>query len=189
MGPLFLRIIFYAITGVLLSFITWGTLSHSAVTGDYALSFILLAMMFYVAGQFCVDRWRPEAGPRDFHPTKLWKVPQTTTSTGLWKRVGFNTLGNLAIYAVLSSLLVLTTTAQSAFMVLLGSLFLLRIPYLYWSMRGHYEEVAVEGKASCSKGVLQYRGGSWVDRRARWLLPLGMVAVGASLATAGALMN
>ena len=172
--------IFYAITGVLLSAISWSTISHSAVTGDYVLSFILLSMMFYVLGQFCVDRWCPEAGPQDFHATRLWKLPQTTTLRGLWLRVGFNTLLSIGVYSAIASLLVLTTTAQPAFMVLLGTLFLLRIPHLYWSMRGRYEQVSVN-----SRNVLAYGGGSQMGRRARWVIPIGMAFVGAVLAGAG----
>ena len=70
MGPLFLRLIFYLVTGVLLASISWSTIFHSAVTGDYLLSFILLGMMFYVLGQFFVDRLRPEVAPHDFHSSR-----------------------------------------------------------------------------------------------------------------------
>ena len=84
------------------------------------MSVILLAMMFYVAGNFFVDRWRPEADTRDFHPTNLWKMPYETRASGLWLRVAFSTTVHVAIYTVLASLLVLTTTARPAFMVLLG---------------------------------------------------------------------
>ena len=184
-SPMLLRMIFYAITGVLLSSISWSTISHSAVTGDYVLSFILLGMMFYVVGQFCVDRWRPEDGPQDFHPTRLWKIPQTTTPGGLWLRVWFNTLLSIGVYSALASLLVLATTAQPPFMVLLGTLFLLRMPHMYWSMRGRYERVSVGSSTNPSRGVLTYRGGSQIDRRARWVIPIGMAILGAVLAGAG----
>ena len=33
------------ITGLVLSSISWSTISHSAVTGDYVLSFVLLDMV------------------------------------------------------------------------------------------------------------------------------------------------
>ncbi len=177
--------IFYAIAGVLLSSISWSTISHSAVTGDYVLSFILLGMMFYVVGQFCVDRWRPEVGPQDFHATRLWRIPQTTTPGGLWLRVGFNTLVSIGVYSALASLLVLATTAQPAFMVLLGTLFLLRMPHLYWSMRGQYERVSVANSMNASRNVLTYKGGSQMDRKDRWLIPIGMAILGAILAGAG----
>ena len=77
MGPLFLRLIFYMITGALLALISWSTISHSAVTGDYALSLLLMVMMFCIVGQFFVDRLRPEVAPKDFHSTRLWKMPHT----------------------------------------------------------------------------------------------------------------
>ena len=125
-----LKLSFYLVTGVILSAITWGTLSHSAVTGDYALSVILLVMMFFIVGKFFVDRWQPEHGPKDFHSSKLWKMPRATTSAGLWLRVGFSTAAHVTAYAVLASILVLTTTARFPFMILLGSLFILRIPHL-----------------------------------------------------------
>ncbi len=83
MGPLFLRLIFYMVTGVLLASISWSTISHSAVTGDYLLSFILLGMMFYVVGQFFVDRLRPEVAPHDFHDTRLWKTPHKDNDGGI----------------------------------------------------------------------------------------------------------
>ena len=159
------------------------------MTGDYVLSFILLGMMFYVLGQFCVDRWRPEDGPQDFHATKLWKIPQTTTPRGLWLRVGVNTLLSILAYSALASLLVLTTTAQPAFMALLGALFLLRIPHLYWSMRGRYEQASIANSTNGSRSVLTYRGGSQMDRKARWLIPIAMAIVGAVLAGAGGLTH
>ena len=168
-----------------MSSISWSTISHSQLTGDYVLSFILLGMMFYVFGQFFVDRWRPEDGPRDIHATKLWKVPQTTTPGGLWLRVGFNTLVSIGVYSALAFLLVLATSAQPAFMVLLGTLFLLRMPHLYWSMRGRYERVLVPNSMNASRNVLTYRGGSQMDRRARWLVPMGMAVLGALFAGAG----
>ena len=133
-----LKMTFYAITGVLLAAITWSTIAHSAVTGDYLISFILLGMMFYIVGQFCVDRWYPEEGLDDLGPRRLWRLPERTTSHGLWLRVGFHTLLNVGVYSILSCILVLITTARVESMLLLGSLFLLRAPHLYWSLRGRY---------------------------------------------------
>ena len=63
----------------------------------------------------------------------------------MWFRVGFNTLLNIAIYIALASALILLTTARPAFMVLLGALFLVRVPHLYWSIRGRYDSVANYG--------------------------------------------
>ena len=180
--------VFYAITGILLSSISWSAISHSAVTGDYILAFILLGMLFYVLGQFCVDRWRPEYGQQDFHPSRLWKLPQTTTRGGLWLRVGFNTIVNVAIYSALAFLLVLTTTAQPPFLILLGTLFLLRVPHLYWSLRMGYEQVSETSEANARRNVFTYRGGSQIDRRARWLIPAGMASVGAILGGVGMLV-
>ena len=159
------------------------------MTGDYVLSFILIGMMFYVVGNFFVDRWRPADSPQDLHPTKLWKIPQTTTPGGLWLRVVFNTLVSIVIYSALASLLVLATTAHPAFMVLLGALFLLRMPHLYWSMHGRYDKVSVTHSMNATRNVLTYRGGSQIDRRARWLIPIGMAIVGAILAGAGMILT
>ena len=89
----------------------------------------------------------------------------------------------------LASLLVLTTTAQPAFMVLLGALFLLRIPHLYWSMRGRYEQASIANSTNGSRSVLTYRGGSQMDRKARWLIPIAMAIVGAVLAGAGMVVS
>ena len=174
MGQLLLKMTFYLVTGVLLSSITWSTLSHSAVTGDYILSVILLGMMFYVAGKFFVDRWRPEDAHQDFHATKLWKIPHTTTRSGLWLRVVFSTAAHISGYTVLASMLVLTTTAHPAFLVLLGALFLLRIPHLYWSMRGKYEQGNSVDGAGASQTILHYVGSSRMNRKARWLVPMGL---------------
>ena len=185
MPQLLLKMTFYLVTGVLLASITWSTLSHSAVTSDYALSVILLGMMFYVAGKFFVDRWQPEHAPQDFHPTKLWKIPPETTRSGLWLRVGFSTAAHIAVYALLASLLVLTTTARFPFMILLGSLFILRIPHLYWTMRGYYEAASREGDA----GQLRYKGGSAVHRRTRWMIPAGMACAGVGIAAIGILVG
>ena len=188
MSQLFLKMSFYLVTGVLLSSITWSTLAHSAVTGDYILSVILLGMMFYVAGQFFIDRWMPEDGQQDFHATKLWKIPRTTTRSGLWLRVGFSTAANIAVYTVIASLLLLATTAQPAFLVLLGALFLLRMPHLYWSMRSRYERVHSAEGAEASRTLLHYAGGSRLNRSARWLLPAGMACAGAGIAAIGTLV-
>ena len=180
-SQLLLKMSFYLVTGILLSSITWSALAHSAVTGDYALSVILLGMMFYVAGQFFIDRWQPGHAPQDFHPTKLWKTPHATTRAGLWLRVAFSAAAHIAVYALLASLLVLTTTARFPFMITLGSLFILRIPHLYWTMRGYYESASREG----DDGQLRYKGGSTVHRRTRWLLPTGMACVGVGVAAIG----
>ena len=178
------RMGFYLIAGTILASITWSTIEHSAVTGDYILSVILLGMMFFIVGQFFVDRWRPEYVPGDFHPTKLWKMPRETTRSGLWLRVGFRTLAGVTIFSALAALLVLLTTARPAFMVLLGALFLLRIPHLYWSMRSRYEE-----KRDAEGADLRYRGGSELSRRTIWLTPTLMAGAGAVLATLGALFS
>lgn len=184
MSQTLLRTLFYLIAGTILASITWSTVEHSAVTGDYILSVILLGMMFFIIGQFFVDRWRPEYSDGDFHPTKLWKTPRETTRSDLWLRVGFRTLAGVAIFSALAALLVLLTTARPAFMVLLGALFVLRIPHLYWSMRSRYEE------ARDGEGVeLRYRGGSALNRRAIWLTPTLMAGMGAVLATFGALLS
>lgn len=189
MGQLLLKLLFYLVAGVILSSITWSTLSHSAVTGDYALSVILLGMMFYVAGQFFVDRWRPEDGTQDFHATKLWKMPHKTTQGGLRLRVAFSTTANIAGYTLLASLLTLTTTARPAFLILLGSLFLLRIPHLYWSMRGKYEQSHSVAGAGASQIILHYVGNSQMNRKARWLVPMGMAGTGSAIAGVAVLVG
>ena len=140
--------------------------------------------MFYVVGQFFVDRLRPEVAPHDFHATRLWKIPHTTTTGGLWLRVGFNTLLNIAIYTTLAFTLIFLTTAQPAFMVLLGTLFPLRMPHLYWSTRSRYEE-GREGEGT----ELRYKGGSALNRRTTWLTPTLMAGVGIILATLGMLLS
>ena len=71
---------------------------------------------------------------------------------------------NMATHTLLASLLVLTTTARPAFLVLLGSLFLLRIPHLYWSMRGRYERVNSVDGVGASQTILRYAGGSQMGR-------------------------
>ena len=180
MGQQLFRTLFYLVAGTILASITWSTLEHSAVTGDYILSVILLGMMFFIIGQFFVDRWRPEYGPGDFHPTRLWKTPCETTRSGLWLRVGFRTLVGIAVFSALAVILVSLTTGRPAFMVLLGALFLLRIPHLYWSMRSRYDE---DGAA------LRYRGGSELSRSTIWLTPTLMAGAGAVLATLGALLS
>ena len=152
---------FYAIAGALLSLITWSTFSHSEVTGDYLLSFILLGMMFYVIGQFYVDWWRPEDGPQDFHPSKLLKTPKRTSCGSLWLRVGFRILMSIGAYTIFASLLVVSTTARPVFMILLGMLFLLRMPHLYWSMRSRFRQVAT--RQSAEKGLLSHRSLGWRD--------------------------
>ena len=180
MSQIILKTTFCATTGVLLAFITWSAISDSAVTGGYILSIILLFMMFFVIGQFFVDRWRPKLNPTDFHPSKPWKTPSETTHLGLWVRVGFITLTSVAVYTALAFLLVMTTTARPAFMLLLGTLFLPRIPHLYWRPRGQYESAPdVHGRR------LKYRRSSEIDRRARWLAPIAMAGVGAVIASIG----
>ena len=186
---LILRLTFYAVAGVLLASISWSTMAHSVVTGDYLLSFILLGMMFYIVGQFCVDRWRPEAGPQDFHATRLWKTPYRTTVKGLWLRVCFITLVSVGIFTILAATLVLFTTAQPAFMILLGSLFFVRIPHLYWSMRGMYDKLPLMHASNHIAEILIYRGHSQLGRRARWLLPTGMAGLGIILAGVGVLVS
>ena len=172
------RMSFYVIAGTILASITWSAVEHSQVTGDYILSVILLGMMFFIVGQFFVDRWRPEYGSGDFHATRLWK----TTRRGLWLRVGFRTLVWLAAFSAAAAILVLTTTARPAFMALLGSLFALRVPHLYWSMRGRYEEAE-------NGSELRYAGGSALNRRTTWLTPALMAGAGAALATLGAMLG
>ena len=106
MTQTFLKLAFYLASGSVLAIITWGAISHSAVTGDHILSVILLGMMFFIIGQFFVDRWQPRHSARDFHPSKLWKVPQTTTRVGLAIRVGFTTIVHIGLFFILSSILI-----------------------------------------------------------------------------------
>ena len=188
MNSLPLKMVFYGITGVLLSSITWSTIAHSSVTGDYLLSFILLGMMFYIVGQFCVDRWYPEEGLDDLGPRRLWRLPERTTPRGLSLRVGFHTLLNVGVYSVLSCILVLITTARIEFMLLLGSLFLLRAPHLYWSLRGRYARATSSDGTLASKPVLIYSAGAQVDRGVRWVIPLGMSLAGGVVAAVGLLL-
>lgn len=181
--------LFYPLAGFILASITWSAIKHSAVTGDYILSVILMGMMFFIVGQFFVDRWRPEYGDKDFHPRKLWKMPLATTCGGLWLRVAFNTALGMVVYTALAAALVLATTAQPEFMALLGTLLVLRIPHLYWSMRGRYEWTQITDASDTTSAVLHYIGGSSMRSRAFWLTPTLMSAAGGALAAAGTLLN
>jgi len=183
------KILFYLWAGFILASITWSAIKHSAVTDDPILALALLGMMFFIIGKFFVDRWRPEYGEKDFHPGKLWKMPRATTHGGLWLRVAFSTVLGLIVYAALTSALVLTTTAQPAFMVLLGMLLVLRIPHLYWSMRGRYELTQITDKSGTTRSVLHYTSGSSMRSRSFWLTPTLMSAAGVALAAAGVLLN
>ena len=183
------RNLFYLFAGFILATITWSAIKHSAVTDDPVLAIALLAMMFFIVGKFFVDRWRPEYSDKDFHPNKIWKMPYTTTRNGLWLRVGFNTLMGVTVYTALSTLLILTTTAQPEFMVLLGVLLILRIPHLYWSMRGRYERIDAEDASVATSAILRYRGGSEMHRRAFLLTPTLMSTAGVALAAVGVLLN
>ena len=73
MSQLLLKMIFYMTTGVIMASISWSTISHASVTGDYILAIILLGAMFFIVGMFIVDRCQPELSERDFHPTKPLK--------------------------------------------------------------------------------------------------------------------
>ncbi len=184
-----LKLLFYPLAGLILASITWSAIKHSAVTDDPILALALLGMMFFIVGQFFVDRWRPEYGDKDFHPSKLWKMPRATTRGGLWLRVAFTTALGLIVYAALAAALVLATTTQPAFMVLLGMLFVLRIPHLYWSMRGRYELTQITDKSGTTRSVLHYTSGSSMRSRAFWLTPTLMSVAGVALAAAGVLLN
>ena len=50
--------IFYLTTGVILASISWSTISHSKVTGDYALTIILLGAMFFIVAMYAVSGHR-----------------------------------------------------------------------------------------------------------------------------------
>ena len=182
------KILFYLFAGFILASITWSAIKHSLVTDDPVLAIALLGMMFFIVGKFFVDRWRPEYGDKDFHSRKLWKMPYATTKSGLWLRVGFRTMISAAVYAALATVLVLTTTAQPAFMALLGVLLVLRIPHLYWSMRSRYEKTESTNATVGNHAGLRYKGGSDLHRRALWLTPTLMCAVGVVLAVAGVLL-
>ena len=189
MSQLLLKTIFYMVTGVIMASISWSTISHSRVTGDYVLAVILLGAMFFIVGMFIVDRCRPELSERDFHPRKLWKMPHITTNRGLWARVAFITLVSIGLYGILASMLVWTTTARPPFLIMLGALFLLRVPYLYWSMRGRYEQVAQEASSDHPLGSLVYRGEASVNRLVKVLGPSVMAVFGAVLAGFGFLLS
>ena len=184
-----LKVLFYLFAGFIIASITWSAIKHSAVTDDPVIAIVLLGMMFFIIGKFFVDRWRPEYNDNDFHPNKLWRMPYATTQSGLWLRVGFKTVMGATIYAILATLLMLTTTAQPAFMALLGLLLVLRIPHLYWSMRGRYERIETIGDAGVVCHELRYRGGSGMHRRAFWLTPTIMSGAGVMLAFVGVLLH
>ena len=176
--------------GVILASISWSTISHSRVTGDYALAVILLGAMFFIVGMFVVDRCRPELSERDFHPSKLWKMPHATTNRGLWARVAFITLVGIGIYGILASVLVWTTTARPPFLIMLGALLLLRVSYLYWSMRGRYEQVAQDVNGDRPPlGSLVYRKEASVNRLVKVIGPSAMAVFGAVLAGFGFLLS
>lgn len=158
------------------------------MTNDPILAIALMAMLFFIVGSFFVDRWRPELDDKHFHPSKLWKIPNLTTSNGLWLKVGFKTIAGLIVHVILATLLLLTTTAEPEFMVLLGSFFIVRIPYLYWSMRGRYERIENTDDAGATRHELRYRGGSGMGRRTFWLFPTLMSFAGVVLAFVGVLL-
>ena len=164
-----IRIIFYLTAGFLLALISWSAINHSSVTSEPILAIALMGMVFFIIGNFFVDRWRPELRERHFHPSKPWKMPNLTTSNGLWLRVGFKTIEGISVHASMATLPLLTTTAEPEFMVLLGSLFIVRIPHLYWSMRGRYESVEIVDGKGVTRHELQYRGGSGMDSRTLYL--------------------
>lgn len=126
---------------------------------------------------------------KDFHPSKLWKMPRATANGGLWLRVGFSTMPGLFVYAALAAALVLATTVQPMFMVLLGMLLVLRIPHLYWSMRGRYELTQITDKSGITRSVLHYTSGSSMRSHAFWLTPTLVSAAGGALPAAGVLLN
>ena len=183
-----LKVLFYSTAGFLLASISWSAINHSSVTNDPILAIALVGMMFFIVGNFFVDRWRPELGDKHFHPSKPWKMPYMTTSNGLWLRVGFKTIAGLIVHAILATLLLLTTTAEPEFMVLLGSFFIVRIPHLYWSMRGRYEPVENIDGTGVTRHELQYRGGSGMDIRTFWLFPTLMSFAGIVLAFVGVIL-
>lgn len=185
MSQLLLKVIFYMTTGVIMASISWSTISHARVTGDYVLAIILLGAMFFIVGMFIVDRCQPKLSERDFHPVKPWKTPYVTTRGGLWKRVAFITLLSMALYSVLSFALVWMTTARPPFLIMLGTLFLLRVPHLYWSMRGRYEMVGEESCHSYAPGSLVYLGQSNVGRFVKLIGHVAMAIFGAVLAGFG----
>ena len=180
-----LRMFFYLIAGSILAFITWGSVEHSVVTGDHILAIIVMGMMFFIVGKFFVDRWRPVYGPDAFHPDRLWKMPQTATRRELWYRVGFSTFVGATTFTVIASGLVLTTTAEPPFMILLGSLLALRIPYLYWSMRSRYEPITNERGNGIDQPELRYKGGSGLHGATFWLIPALMASLGTLIAVIG----
>lgn len=189
MSHLLLKMIFYMTTGVIMASISWSTISHSRVTGDYVLAIILLGAMFFIVGMFIVDRCQPKLSERDFHPTKPWKTPYVTTRRGLWKRVAFITLSSMALYGILGLALLWTTTAQLPFLIMLGTLFLLRVPHLYWSMRGRYEMLGEESDYSYTPGSLVYLEQSNVGRFVKLVGPSAMAVFGAGLAGFGFILN
>ena len=58
MSQLLLKMIFYLTTGVILASISWSTISHSKVTGDYVLEIILLGAMFFIVAMYAVSGHR-----------------------------------------------------------------------------------------------------------------------------------
>ena len=189
MSQLLLKMIFYMTTGAIMASISWSTISHARITGDYVLAVILLGAMFFIVGMFIVDRCRPELSERDFHPNKLWKIPYVTTTKGLWTRVAFITFLSMALYGILGSVLVWTTTARPPFLIMLGTLFLLRVPHLYWSMRGRYEMMDEESDPSYAPGSLVYLGQSNVSRLVKMIGPSALAAFGAILAGFGFILT
>ena len=57
-SQLLLKMIFYLTTGVILASISWSTISHSRVTGDYVLGIILLGAMFFMVAMYAVSGHR-----------------------------------------------------------------------------------------------------------------------------------
>ena len=96
-------------------------------------------------------------------------------------------------------MLVWTTTARPPFLdsmlddygrpPFLIMLFLLRVPYLYWSMRGRYALASGASGANRPIESLVYRGEASVNRLVKVLGPTVMAVFGAVLAGFGFLIS
>ena len=73
--------------------------------------------------------------------------------------------------------------------MMLETLFLLRVPHLYWSMRGRYEMVGEESGGDYAPGSLVYLGQSNVGRLVKLVGPSAMAVFGAGLAGFGFILT
>lgn len=151
-----LRLALYALSGVLIAYVLWATVSELWVHEEYVGASLFIAVTIAAVLAWFLHRNRPRDKFQFYHP---WKIQETVTPRDLWLIAGFDTLVGLATLSVFVLPIVLNYGAGTIyFAALVGVMMLATLPYGYRHLRRQYDFAASSEGLAGRRTLLRYKG-------------------------------